>query len=252
MITPDYARVMARYNAWQNESLYGAADGLGDAERRRARGAFSARSTKRSSIFSGGSVMAEPVRRFPCAEGLEHQRVGFHDRGLGRAAGRAPRRRRRDRALGGRGESRPLSSATCPGIPACSGARPQAALGVDHAFFQPPDPSSRAGPCERQPPARNRKTPTSPSCPINGRLTFSEPSNEKPLHRPVYRDFFCRRRFNALPGRRARPVDAAGCRRNPRHGRAAARAGDSRCFAISSPCRTTPATRRPSSPWWRA
>ncbi|MDJ1007444.1 MAG: DinB family protein [Paracoccaceae bacterium] len=31
---------MARYNAWQNRSVYAAADGLGDADRRADRGAF--------------------------------------------------------------------------------------------------------------------------------------------------------------------------------------------------------------------
>jgi uncharacterized damage-inducible protein DinB len=40
MIDPDYAQRMARYNRWQNESLYGVADTLSDAERRRERGAF--------------------------------------------------------------------------------------------------------------------------------------------------------------------------------------------------------------------
>jgi uncharacterized damage-inducible protein DinB len=40
IVTPDYARLMARYNRWQNESLYGAAQTLPDAERRRERGAF--------------------------------------------------------------------------------------------------------------------------------------------------------------------------------------------------------------------
>ncbi|MEE2691202.1 MAG: DinB family protein [Pseudomonadota bacterium] len=40
MITPDYARTMAAYNRWQNESIYGAAAGLSDEERRRDRGAF--------------------------------------------------------------------------------------------------------------------------------------------------------------------------------------------------------------------
>jgi uncharacterized damage-inducible protein DinB len=40
MITPDYARTMAAYNRWQNKSLYGAAAGLSDEERRRDRGAF--------------------------------------------------------------------------------------------------------------------------------------------------------------------------------------------------------------------
>ncbi len=40
MITPDYAKTMAAYNRWQNESLYGAASALPDEERRRDRGAF--------------------------------------------------------------------------------------------------------------------------------------------------------------------------------------------------------------------
>jgi uncharacterized damage-inducible protein DinB len=40
MITPAYARTMARYNRWQNESLYREAGRLSDEERRRPRGAF--------------------------------------------------------------------------------------------------------------------------------------------------------------------------------------------------------------------
>ena len=40
MIDAAYVQRMARYNRWQNESLYGAADTVSDAERRRARGAF--------------------------------------------------------------------------------------------------------------------------------------------------------------------------------------------------------------------
>jgi uncharacterized damage-inducible protein DinB len=40
MIDAAYVQRMARYNRWQNESLYGAAGTLSDAERRRARGAF--------------------------------------------------------------------------------------------------------------------------------------------------------------------------------------------------------------------
>ncbi|MGO9768940.1 MAG: DinB family protein [Roseiarcus sp.] len=40
MIDPTYARAMARYNQWQNESLYTAADGLSDEARRKDRGAF--------------------------------------------------------------------------------------------------------------------------------------------------------------------------------------------------------------------
>ena len=40
MITQEYVVTMARYNAWQNTSLYIAAASLSDAERKRDRGAF--------------------------------------------------------------------------------------------------------------------------------------------------------------------------------------------------------------------
>jgi uncharacterized damage-inducible protein DinB len=40
MIDLAYVQRMARYNRWQNQSLYGAADALADDERRRERGAF--------------------------------------------------------------------------------------------------------------------------------------------------------------------------------------------------------------------
>ena len=40
MITPAYAQTLAHYNLWQNQSLYGAADGLGDEARKANRGAF--------------------------------------------------------------------------------------------------------------------------------------------------------------------------------------------------------------------
>lgn len=40
MITSDYVRAMASYNRWQNESLYGAAGTLTDAQRKESRGAF--------------------------------------------------------------------------------------------------------------------------------------------------------------------------------------------------------------------
>ncbi|MEM1364211.1 MAG: DinB family protein [Pseudomonadota bacterium] len=39
-ITPSWLQLMANYNAWQNENLYHAADGLEDEDRREARGAF--------------------------------------------------------------------------------------------------------------------------------------------------------------------------------------------------------------------
>ena len=40
MISVEHARMMAHYNAWQNRSLYTAADGLSDEARRKERGAF--------------------------------------------------------------------------------------------------------------------------------------------------------------------------------------------------------------------
>jgi len=40
MIDVGYAQVMARYGAWQNESLMAAADGLSDAARQQDRGSF--------------------------------------------------------------------------------------------------------------------------------------------------------------------------------------------------------------------
>lgn len=40
MIQPGYLQRMARHNRWQNDSMYGAANGLSEAERRRDRGSF--------------------------------------------------------------------------------------------------------------------------------------------------------------------------------------------------------------------
>ena len=40
MITPDFVRTMARYNRWQNRSIYGAAGTLADAQRKANRDAF--------------------------------------------------------------------------------------------------------------------------------------------------------------------------------------------------------------------
>ena len=40
MIRAEYARTMAAYNKWQNDSLYGAADTMDDGARKLDRGAF--------------------------------------------------------------------------------------------------------------------------------------------------------------------------------------------------------------------
>ncbi len=39
-MTPEYARVLARYNRWMNDKLYAVAEKLTDAERKQDRGAF--------------------------------------------------------------------------------------------------------------------------------------------------------------------------------------------------------------------
>lgn len=40
MISPDHAQMMARYNRWQNNSLYEAEEGIDDRQRREDRGVF--------------------------------------------------------------------------------------------------------------------------------------------------------------------------------------------------------------------
>ena len=40
MITPEYCQTMARYNAWQNQWMYAAVNGLDDAARQKDRGLF--------------------------------------------------------------------------------------------------------------------------------------------------------------------------------------------------------------------
>jgi uncharacterized damage-inducible protein DinB len=40
MITPDYARLLTRYNRWMNEKIYAASEQLSDEERKADRGAF--------------------------------------------------------------------------------------------------------------------------------------------------------------------------------------------------------------------
>jgi uncharacterized damage-inducible protein DinB len=40
MITLEHVRAMAEYNRWQNENLYGSAEGLSDAARKQPRGAW--------------------------------------------------------------------------------------------------------------------------------------------------------------------------------------------------------------------
>ncbi len=70
MIDVPFVRTMARYNAWQNQSLYGCADRLSDDERRRDRGAFfgSIHGTL-NHILWGDRIWMHRLAGFPRPEG---------------------------------------------------------------------------------------------------------------------------------------------------------------------------------------
>jgi uncharacterized damage-inducible protein DinB len=89
---PAYVQRMARYNRWQNESLYGAADRLSDAERRSDRGAFfkSIHGTLSHILWGDGQWMSrfekqelppgsikEYATLFPDWDGLKAKRVAM-------------------------------------------------------------------------------------------------------------------------------------------------------------------------------
>lgn len=67
MITPDYCRMMARYNAWQNQSIYQAAASLSEAEREADRGAFFGSIRATLSHLMWGDLMW--MARFDAGEG---------------------------------------------------------------------------------------------------------------------------------------------------------------------------------------
>jgi uncharacterized damage-inducible protein DinB len=93
MITPAHLQLMARYNIWQNQSLYGAADKLPDRERNRDQGAFfgSIHGTLCHILFGDQAWMhrfagtpapraksiAESVTAIPDWEDLKKERVAF-------------------------------------------------------------------------------------------------------------------------------------------------------------------------------
>lgn len=98
MITPEFVRTMARYNRWQNRSLYGAADTLSDAQRKANRGAFfgSIHGTLSHLIFGDGLWMSrftgdetlrpkaqsvpEMLGAYPDWEVLKAARIAFDER----------------------------------------------------------------------------------------------------------------------------------------------------------------------------
>lgn len=95
MITPAYVQTMARYNAWQNRSLYGAADTLTDAQRRENRGAFfGSIHVTLAHILIGDQLwmyrlagtakpvvmsIADSLKAFPEWDGLKRERVAFDE-----------------------------------------------------------------------------------------------------------------------------------------------------------------------------
>jgi uncharacterized damage-inducible protein DinB len=92
MIDVAYVLCMARYNAWQNQSIYGAADTLSDDERRRERGAFFGSIHKTLShlmwadriwmsrftdVPSPGASIRESVTLYPDWDALKRERCAF-------------------------------------------------------------------------------------------------------------------------------------------------------------------------------
>lgn len=87
MITPAYVKTMARYNRWQNGSLYGAADTLSDGDRKRERGAFfgSIHGTLAHLMFGDGiwmSRFAADDSYRPLAKSIPESPSAFPDWGV--------------------------------------------------------------------------------------------------------------------------------------------------------------------------
>jgi uncharacterized damage-inducible protein DinB len=96
MITPQHVELMARYNQWQNQSLYREADKLTDEQRKADRGAFfkSIHGTLSHLVFGDQAWMmrfatwpapkvksiAESVTAFPDWIDLKRERFAFDDK----------------------------------------------------------------------------------------------------------------------------------------------------------------------------
>jgi uncharacterized damage-inducible protein DinB len=107
MITPAHAQLMARYNRWQNGSLYTAADTLTDVQRKENRGAFfgSIHGTLSHVLFGDqiwlhrfagtpkpiANSIAESVTAMPDWTALKHERAAFDETIIGWADGLDPR-----------------------------------------------------------------------------------------------------------------------------------------------------------------
>jgi uncharacterized damage-inducible protein DinB len=108
MITPAHAQTMARYNRWQNRSLYTAADTLSDAQRKENRGAFfgSIHGTLSHVLFGDqiwlhrfagtakpkAASIAESVTAIPDWQDLKRERAAFDETIIGWADALDPAR----------------------------------------------------------------------------------------------------------------------------------------------------------------
>ena len=147
MISPSYVQKMARYNRWQNSSLYEAADTLSEDARRADRGAFfkSIHATFNHILWADAMWMSrlagepEPPGRLPEFDTLL--------RPLGGVEARARVLRRTDRRLG----QPPRGGGSCrrpylaPLHHRRRRRRYEATLARRHPHVQPPDSSSGPG-----------------------------------------------------------------------------------------------------------
>ena len=145
MIDRAYVQRMARYNRWQNENLYGVADRLSEAERRRERGAFFGSIHKTLSHLLWGDQIW--MGRFtdlprPTAASRDRSRSIRTGELKSRARGLRPHDDRLGRTVD------PAWLAADQTYYSCAHQRDmtQAALGSGHAYVQSSDPSSRPGP----------------------------------------------------------------------------------------------------------
>jgi len=162
MVDPAFVRTMARYNAWQNESLMAAAEALGDEARKADRGAFfrSIHGTFNHILWADEVWMSRLT-------GSEKPSVGGRD-SAGYVEGWAAfcaRRRQRDQAI------LDWAATVEPDwlrgtLIWYSGSQPrdrQAAGLPDRPSLQPPDPSPRADPRDadgrRRQAGRHRSVP---------------------------------------------------------------------------------------------
>ncbi len=147
MIDRGYVQRMARYNRWQNENLFGAADGLSEAERQRERGAFfgSIEKTLNHMLWGDQRWMS----RFTGAPGPHgrHSGVGVMLPAVGTRL--KSERAEFDRRIIGWADAVDdawLGADQTYYSGATKREWTQAALAPGHAYVQSPDPSPRPGP----------------------------------------------------------------------------------------------------------